>query len=163
MNGIRSLLIVLSPCDSLWLKSSMIRLWVPVLLLLTLCSTSTALWLTLSLTLKSPSVLVRCTCLRAPVTLPVITLLPVQKSDQDPHIWAPNPVWASNPSLAARFATVDAKSPSLLITRASILTVSTQVSDSGVKSIIPFQYATINGVTDSVLDPNGCLEYSCSE
>ena len=139
INGMRSLLITLSPWDSLWLKSSIILCWVPERLLLTVSSTATCVWKTRSVCLQFPVVLVRCVCLRPPTPRSVLLRVPVQKSDQEPHICGPNPVWASNPSLATIDAIVDAKSPSLVTTRGSNLTVLTQVSDSGVSSRTPIQ------------------------
>ena len=139
INGMRSLLITLSPWDSLWLKSSIILCWVPDLLLLTVSSTSTRCCSTRRRVLKSPWVIVRCVCLRDPTVRSVLVRVPVQKSVQEPHICGPNPVWGSNPSLAAIVAIVDAKSPSLVTIRGSNLTVLTQVSDSGVNSRTPIQ------------------------
>ena len=91
------------------------------------------------------------------------TVSPVQTVSQPSQTALVNPVWGSkDPKDLSASAIVSAKLPSLWIILASNLTVSTHVSDAGLKSRDACQKLSIKGVTLSDLVPNGWLKYEVS-
>ena len=156
---IASLLIVLSPRDS-WSNVSVINSLVPCLV-----------EVPISVLVIVPSSRVSRKRARLPLLLPMTVLFlvwiwevcstPVQTVCQPPQTVSVKPVWGSNPLSSASATTLE-KFPSVGIIFGSNLTVSTQVSDAGVKSNDPVQKLSINGVTLSDLVPNGWLKYTVS-
>ena len=87
---------------------------------------------------------------------------PAQISSQEFHTTEPNPLWGSPPNISVKSWTDWVKFPSTFIIFAWSLSVSTQLSDAGVRSIVPPQNDIIKGVTLSVLVALVCFKYSTS-
>ena len=177
MNGIMSLLTILSPTDSLSNCSVTIVL-VPFL---DMTPVSTVVWSVSSITLVSVASIRRAGLPKPPLKLLIqppipkvevddvsllrvvfVTIVPVQLVSHAFQTIGAIPVCLSTFSVLANNSRVEAKSPSTSMTFAFNLAVSTQVSDAGVSSIEPFQKLIKNGVTLSVLVANDCFNHSTS-
>ena len=157
---IKSLLTVLSPIDSLS-NCSTIAVLVPVLFIDSDCQVSLSISVTVVLLCV---IFLPCLWLWTLLDLVIVRSLvkvPPQLVCHAFHIVPANPFW-STPIFCWASARTEAKLPSLLITLASSLTVSTQLSLAGVNSTVPSQKLTINGVTLSLLVPKDCFTYSTS-
>ena len=143
----RSLLITLSPWEVLSNCSS-INSWVPCLVDVPVSKVSIQVSWKVVVSISWVNVVVLPDCDVFAVTLVISVLVsdlstistPVHCVSHDCHRTGVRPVWGSNPpNIPDAIAIVSAKLPSCSIIFASTLAVSTQVSDAGVRSIVPVQ------------------------
>ena len=172
MNGIRSLLTVLSPREVLSICSTTevlvpVLVVVPVKVVVLVVSAQVFTVCVPKIGLQVP--VAPCHPIQFPPLFVVLVLVvstkldPVQTVCQEPHTVGANPVCGSTPNLLEASAITDAKLPSALIVLASSLCVDTQVSDDGTSSRVPCQKVITKGVTFSVLVAYLCANHTTSE